>query len=390
MPARSRPSKPRRSSCGRERRGQTDLESGSDREQRVCDQRSRPGGEQGDPQTRAHAREYGRDPPACLPSGKPMQGAQRAEGARRIETMRVRSRLAFVVFAALSLAGCDRRLEPWVDAEDEPPRSHKPVRIPGLAQPVPDPLPAAPAMASAASSIRGTLRLAAGAAIPDGAVLFVIARSQSGGPPLAVKRMSAGPFPLDFEIGPQDAMIAGRPFAGPILLSARIDADGDPLTRDLGISPPPRSLRSRPGPIRSIWCSPPQLRSSPRPGAERKMPGESLHRQRVCGLEMIIAIDSTRRGPALGGCRWKPYPHVDAARADAQALARAMTLKAALARLRLGGGKAVVIGDPRPARASRCSASPSWSKAWAVATWPRPTWARAPRRWPCSPSAPAT
>lgn len=73
---------------------------------------------------------------------------------------------------------------------------------------------------------------------------------------------------------------------------------------------------------------------------------ESLHLEREAGVEMIIAIDSTARGPALGGCRWKLYPDTASARADARALARAMTLKAALAGLPLGGGKAVVIGDP--------------------------------------------
>ena len=62
---------------------------------------------------------------------------------------------------------------------------------------------------------------------------------------------------------------------------------------------------------------------------------------------MIVAIDSTARGPALGGCRWKPYADEAAARRDALALAAAMTRKAALARLALGGGKAVVLGDPR-------------------------------------------
>jgi leucine dehydrogenase len=78
------------------------------------------------------------------------------------------------------------------------------------------------------------------------------------------------------------------------------------------------------------------------------MSPESLHLRRGPNLEMIIAIDSTRLGPALGGCRWKPYPEGAAAgRADACALAAAMTRKAALARVRLGGGKAVVIGDPR-------------------------------------------
>ena len=72
-----------------------------------------------------------------------------------------------------------------------------------------------------------------------------------------------------------------------------------------------------------------------------------LHHRSAAGIEMWIAIDSLRRGPALGGCRWKPYPDPAAARADVTALARAMTLKAALARLALGGGKAVVVGDPR-------------------------------------------
>lgn len=74
---------------------------------------------------------------------------------------------------------------------------------------------------------------------------------------------------------------------------------------------------------------------------------ESLHRLESHGLEMIVAIDSTVLGPALGGCRWRPYPDAAAARADAIALARAMTRKAALARLPLGGGKAVVCGDPK-------------------------------------------
>ncbi|HTO71812.1 MAG TPA: Glu/Leu/Phe/Val dehydrogenase dimerization domain-containing protein [Myxococcota bacterium] len=64
------------------------------------------------------------------------------------------------------------------------------------------------------------------------------------------------------------------------------------------------------------------------------------------GLEMIVAIDSTARGPALGGCRWKRYPDAASARRDALALAAAMTRKAALAGLALGGGKAVVAGDP--------------------------------------------
>ena len=77
------------------------------------------------------------------------------------------------------------------------------------------------------------------------------------------------------------------------------------------------------------------------------MEPESLHIQRAAGVEIFVAIDSTVRGPALGGCRWRPYPDSAAARRDALDLARAMTRKAALARLALGGGKSVVVGDPR-------------------------------------------
>jgi valine dehydrogenase (NAD+) len=64
------------------------------------------------------------------------------------------------------------------------------------------------------------------------------------------------------------------------------------------------------------------------------------------GLRAIIAIYSTRLGPALGGTRFYPYPSEDAALADALNLSRAMAYKNALAGLDLGGGKAVIIGDP--------------------------------------------
>jgi len=64
------------------------------------------------------------------------------------------------------------------------------------------------------------------------------------------------------------------------------------------------------------------------------------------GLRAIIAIHSTRLGPSLGGTRFYPYPDEGRALADALRLSRAMTAKAAVAGLDLGGGKAVIIGDP--------------------------------------------
>jgi valine dehydrogenase (NAD+) len=64
------------------------------------------------------------------------------------------------------------------------------------------------------------------------------------------------------------------------------------------------------------------------------------------GLKAIIAISSTALGPALGGTRFHPYASEDDALADVLNLSTAMAYKAALAGLDLGGGKAVIIGDP--------------------------------------------
>jgi valine dehydrogenase (NAD+) len=79
---------------------------------------------------------------------------------------------------------------------------------------------------------------------------------------------------------------------------------------------------------------------------------ESGHEQvvfcqdRGTGLKAIIAIYSTALGPALGGTRFYPYASEDEALADVLALAKGMAYKNALAGLDLGGGKAVIIGDP--------------------------------------------
>src|SRR3954465_13248331 len=64
------------------------------------------------------------------------------------------------------------------------------------------------------------------------------------------------------------------------------------------------------------------------------------------GLRAIIAIYSTALGPALGGTRFYPYATEDDALTDVLNLSRAMAYKAAAAGLDLGGGKAVIIGDP--------------------------------------------
>jgi len=64
------------------------------------------------------------------------------------------------------------------------------------------------------------------------------------------------------------------------------------------------------------------------------------------GLKAIIAIHNTVLGPALGGTRMWPYATEQDALNDVLRLSRGMTYKAAVSGLNLGGGKAVIIGDP--------------------------------------------
>lgn len=70
-------------------------------------------------------------------------------------------------------------------------------------------------------------------------------------------------------------------------------------------------------------------------------------RDKKHGLFAIIAVHDTTLGPALGGCRIWPYATPEEALTDALRLSRGMTYKNAVADLPLGGGKAVIIADPK-------------------------------------------
>ena len=65
------------------------------------------------------------------------------------------------------------------------------------------------------------------------------------------------------------------------------------------------------------------------------------------GLKGIVAIHNTVLGPALGGCRMWNYKSEKEALVDVLRLSKGMTYKAAIAGINLGGGKAVIIGDPK-------------------------------------------
>lgn len=79
---------------------------------------------------------------------------------------------------------------------------------------------------------------------------------------------------------------------------------------------------------------------------------EAVHafHDEASGLKCFIAVHSTARGPAAGGCRMWPYASEQAAIDDALRLSRAMSFKNAVADLDLGGGKSVIIGDSKSAK----------------------------------------
>ncbi|GHG41462.1 MULTISPECIES: Glu/Leu/Phe/Val family dehydrogenase [Amycolatopsis] len=83
------------------------------------------------------------------------------------------------------------------------------------------------------------------------------------------------------------------------------------------------------------------------PGDRPEPEQVSFREDAESGLKAIIVVHSTALGPALGGTRFHPYPSERDALADVLRLAEGMAYKSALAGLPLGGGKAVIIGDPR-------------------------------------------
>jgi cytochrome c-type biogenesis protein CcmH len=91
-----------------------------------------------------------------------------------------------------------------------------------------------PAASGGGRSVSGVIDLdpAARAALRPGAIVFVMLRESGfgAGPPLAARRLPASSFPLAFEIGQADAMAGGQ-VPDDVLVEARLDSDGDPITR---------------------------------------------------------------------------------------------------------------------------------------------------------------
>jgi hypothetical protein len=92
------------------------------------------------------------------------------------------------------------------------------------------------APASDVLSISGTVKLSAElkSKWPAGSPVFVIARSEKGGPPFAVRRYDGVKAPFKYELGSGDVMLAGSAAPKRLAISVRVDQDGDAMTRQLG------------------------------------------------------------------------------------------------------------------------------------------------------------
>jgi len=89
-----------------------------------------------------------------------------------------------------------------------------------------------------------------------------------------------------------------------------------------------------------------KLTDIPIPGYEKVVMAEDPS----IGFKSIIAVHDTTLGPALGGLRMWPYESEILALTDVLRLSRGMTYKSAVARTGLGGGKSVILGDPKKDR----------------------------------------
>lgn len=148
--------------------------------------------------------------------------------------MRSRSLTACLAVTFVA-AGCKQASE--ADAPTPPPSTSKQAAQPA-SQPAAAPHGAVGSDAPPGAPFSGLLKLGDGITAEDVSptdVLFVMARESQGGGLagrlVAVQRLGKTEYPMRYEIGPKDVMVPGIPFAGPFIVNARLDKDGDPMTR---------------------------------------------------------------------------------------------------------------------------------------------------------------
>jgi hypothetical protein len=147
--------------------------------------------------------------------------------------------LLICVFFIGALSGCgDRKVEPFIPGE-EPVQPDLTKIFPESAEVAPSGMQAGPGAAPEIDeerlNVTGRVSVLPDLAEKTGAgVLFIIARKEGMRPPLAVKRIENPSFPLTFSLGPADRMVKTVPFTGSLMLSVRLDGDGNVMSREPG------------------------------------------------------------------------------------------------------------------------------------------------------------
>lgn len=144
-----------------------------------------------------------------------------------------------LVALCLPLAACEKKAETSKvpAAQTAPPAAAAASQPAGAGSQPANPHGAMPSTPPGAP-VSGLLKLGEGLGegdVADTDVLFIMARESQGGGRagrlVAVKRMGKVKFPHRYELSSKDVMVPGIPFAGPFIVNARIDKDGDPMTK---------------------------------------------------------------------------------------------------------------------------------------------------------------
>lgn len=173
-------------------------------------------------------------PPAEKPAPNPVAAQAAALPAPRAPSSNIGSNVLLFVAILLVLLVCIYQLNKDAPKEISPfEGGPPPPKVAAQADPK-GPAATEPA-APAADPLTVTLGVADGLEVPQG-TLFVIVRNAGvqRGPPLAVKKFDTPRLPMTFTVGPEDVMMKGMPFTGPFRVEARIDRDGNAMTKDAG------------------------------------------------------------------------------------------------------------------------------------------------------------
>ena len=139
----------------------------------------------------------------------------------------------------LPAGGAEAKVNPGQVHAPTSPAAAMPADHPAVLEGSPQHSPGAdvPALPDLSKRVTGTLKLTdkTKAKVAAGDVIFLVARSYNeGGAPgqvLAVKRLTAGSWPLGFELSGSDVMIEGAALNGKVVVTARVDKDGDAMTK---------------------------------------------------------------------------------------------------------------------------------------------------------------